>query len=387
MSYYIDLGEMESYPSKNIHVKALDGWRGVACLFVFFTHSGVNLHVFNIPIYGAVGVHLFFVLSGYLLYKPFIIKLLEQNTFPSFSKFYIRRFLRIYPPYLLALVFFILLRYISKSHPPEPFNIFTHLILISNYLGSKNFFSINAVFWTLTIEAQFYLLLPLTTLIVYKLTNKEPRKSLIITVLLMLFIGVIARATEFFLFDYSSPEFPNPVRFRSVFSFLDLFGFGMLTAYLEYVLSSQILKKPRYYGNVTCTIGILVFIATNAWFSSIGSNWMLIDNPWAVTLFPVFSCLAISVILLSIVTWRNYMNKILSLKPIVLIGEVSYSLYLYHMAVQLLVAKFLLVDAIKDISLHNYVLATASFFPTIIISVLMYRLVEKPSLALVARFR
>lgn len=378
---------MDSSPSKNIYIKALDGWRGLACLLVFFTHTGVNLQVFNIPIYGTVGVHLFFVLSGYLLYRQFIIKLLEKNTFPSFSKFYIRRFLRIYPPYLLALIFFIFLRYISKSHPPEPFNIFTHLSLISNYLGSKNFFSINSVFWTLTIEAQFYLLLPLTTLLVYKLTKNEAKKSLIITVMLMLVIGIIARTTEFFLFDYSSPEFPNHVRFRSVFSYLDLFSFGMLAAYLEYVLSSQMLKKPRYYGEAICTLGILVFIAANAWFSSIGSHWMLIDNPWAVTLFPVFSCLAISVILLSVVTWRNYMNKILSLKPIVLIGEVSYSLYLYHVAVQLFVAKFLLVDAIKDISLHNYVLAAASFFPTMIISVLMYRLVEKPSLALVARFR
>ncbi len=387
MSYYIDLGKMESLLSKNIHIKALDGWRGVACLLVFFTHSGVNLQVFNIPIYGAVGVHLFFVLSGYLLYRQFIIKLIEQKTFPSFYKFYIRRFFRIYPPYLLALVFFIFIRYISKSHPPEPFNIFTHLILISNYLGSKNFFSINAVFWTLTIEAQFYLLLPLTTLIVYKLTKKEPNKSLVITVLLMLCIGVIARTTEFFLFDYSSPEFPNPVRFRSVFSFLDLFSFGMLAAYLEYVLSSQMLKKSRYYGEAICTLGILVFIAANAWFSSMGSNWMLINNPWAVTLFPIFSCLALSVILLSIVTWRNYMNKILSLKPIVLIGEVSYSLYLYHIAVQLFVAKFLHLDAVKDLSIQPYLLAAVSFFPTIIISVLMYRLVEKPSMALVARFR
>jgi peptidoglycan/LPS O-acetylase OafA/YrhL len=378
---------MESYPSKNIHIKALDGWRGVACLFVFFWHTSVNLHVFNIPIYGSVGVHLFFVLSGYLLYKQFVIKLLYQNTFPSFSKFYIRRFLRIYPPYLVALIFFILLRYISKSHPPEPFNIFTHLILISNYLGSKNFFSINSVFWTLTIEAQFYLLLPVLTWIVYKMTKKEPGKSLIITVLLMFIVGVISRTTEFFLIDYYSPEFPNPVRFRSLFSFLDLFSFGMLAACLECFGKNRLLKQPRYYGEAICTLGIVIFIAANAWFSFMGSNWMLIDNPWGVILFPVFSCLAISVILLSIVIWRNYLNKILSLKPIVFIGEVSYSLYLYHIAVQLFVAKFLHLDAIKDLSIQPYVLAAVSFFPTIIISVLMYRLVEKPSLALVARFR
>src|SRR5919199_998810 len=102
---------MDSSTAKNTRINALDGLRGVACLMVFFYHSAVNLHIFDITVYGSVGVHIFFVLSGYLLYKQFIKKLVKENVFPSFYKFYMRRFFRIYPPYIIALAIIVLARY------------------------------------------------------------------------------------------------------------------------------------------------------------------------------------------------------------------------------------------------------------------------------------
>lgn len=374
--------------SKKIHIEALDGWRGIACLMVFFWHLGINFHLGSLIIYGSAGVHLFFVLSGYLLYRPFIKKLLSENSFPGFYNFYLRRFFRIYPPYLVALIVFIFLRYWTKVKPPDYLNISAHIILLLNYLGSESFFSINPVFWSLAVEAQFYILLPIFTWVGYKLATKEPQKGLFLTVILMLSLGIIFRGTEFLLSNDVSLDFPNSVRFRSIFSFLDLFGFGMLVAYLEYFLwKNNFIEKYKKYGNFICTLGILLFISANAWFSSRASNWMLTTELGITTLYPVFSCFAISVILLSIMVEKNYIKEILSFKPLVLIGKISYSLYLYHIGVQLFVLRYVTFESLKDVATQFYLQSIISLVVTIIVSLVMYKIVEEPSLALVERFR
>src|SRR5687767_2866467 len=109
---------------------ALDGWRAVACLLVLFTHTGFTLGYHPVLVWGFTGVHLFFVLSGYLLFTPFCKAIIDRNPLPDFGWFYLRRWLRIYPPYFLALVVFTVLRYVSNSHPPTGFSFLSHALLI-----------------------------------------------------------------------------------------------------------------------------------------------------------------------------------------------------------------------------------------------------------------
>jgi peptidoglycan/LPS O-acetylase OafA/YrhL len=52
--------------------EALDGWRGIACLLVYFVHKGLTLDAPPLVIPGFTGVHMFFVLSGYLFSGPFL---------------------------------------------------------------------------------------------------------------------------------------------------------------------------------------------------------------------------------------------------------------------------------------------------------------------------
>jgi peptidoglycan/LPS O-acetylase OafA/YrhL len=127
----------------------------------------------------------------------------------------------------------------------------------------------------------------------------------------------------------------------------------------------------------------------NAWFASITTDWMATDNLGIIILFPVFICLAISVILLAFVSSSNYLKTFFSSKPIVFVGEISYSLYLYHILVQVIIDKvfYSYLSSIEDFAVQSYLRAVISLFPTIIISVLMYKLVEKPALAWVDRFR
>src|SRR5260221_12923885 len=81
----------------------LDAWRGVACLMVLAWHTGACVRWPPLALYGNTGVDLFFVLSGYLLFQPFMKAIAAGSPMPPLGNFYLRRFLRIYPPYLASL--------------------------------------------------------------------------------------------------------------------------------------------------------------------------------------------------------------------------------------------------------------------------------------------
>jgi peptidoglycan/LPS O-acetylase OafA/YrhL len=88
--------------NRNVHITALDGWRGIACLLVLFYHTGSNIFFPPLVIYGFIGLHLFFVLSGYLISSPFLKAIRGRSALPSTGRFYMRRLIRIYPPYLVS---------------------------------------------------------------------------------------------------------------------------------------------------------------------------------------------------------------------------------------------------------------------------------------------
>src|ERR1041384_7003881 len=98
--------------------EALDGLRAIAALMVVFYHCGVQLQLPPFVIPGYSGVHLFFVLGGYLISRPFWARLVNDQPLPSWRRYAVRRFVRIYPTYFAALVVFIALRLVGHLHPP-----------------------------------------------------------------------------------------------------------------------------------------------------------------------------------------------------------------------------------------------------------------------------
>ncbi len=110
------------------------------------------------------GVGLFFVLSGFLLFMPYIRSMLGLTNFPSTANFYRKRALRILPGYWASLLLIITLvapGYVTK--PDKWPHVFIHFFLVHNF-DPATWGTINPVYWSLAIEAQFYLLLPLLAL-------------------------------------------------------------------------------------------------------------------------------------------------------------------------------------------------------------------------------
>lgn len=162
-------------------LEKVDFLRGIAILGVFCYHASFSvfgyyevsnyngffldtskfsmkymLHNFMPYAFGGGGVSLFLVISGFLIHSGYFYKSRFEPT-----RFFNKRFWRIYPPYLLALIIFAVT--INDGWNWKSF--VSHFTLTNNFLEDKQFFTINPSFWSLALEVQLYLLYPLFLLL------------------------------------------------------------------------------------------------------------------------------------------------------------------------------------------------------------------------------
>ena len=171
-------------------IAPLDGVRALAFLLVFSlhaNHSGVynytghNPFIIDFLAVGYTGVTLFFILSGFLLFLPYTQALLFAKDWPKPKIYYIRRILRIFPGYFFSL--FILVMF-TKSYLIQPQNWGVLVPFLTFTMGFNNSSGIiNGPYWTLAIEFQYYLILPLIAFGILKLTRLvRPEKRLWVVV-------------------------------------------------------------------------------------------------------------------------------------------------------------------------------------------------------------
>jgi len=142
----------------------LDFLRFMAITLVFLTHSGIvfrnafernALTEFPVVLGGWVGVDLFFVLSGFLIGGQ-LWKEYKLSKRINYARFFIRRTLRIWPLYFFVLAVFLLIR-----GPLDPDWHYSDLYFFSNYFAEGGIMGS----WSLAIEEQFYILLPILLLL------------------------------------------------------------------------------------------------------------------------------------------------------------------------------------------------------------------------------
>ena len=145
-------------------ILALDGLRGCACVMVVLSHYfGEVRHGASAMMFGWVGVDIFFVLSGFLIGKL----ILEREGHANFFQvFYIRRFFRIIPPYVLTvLVAGLLVAVLPQAWTDagERFPLWSYLTFVQAwYMITTGSIGAHwlAPMWTLAVEEHFYLLAP-----------------------------------------------------------------------------------------------------------------------------------------------------------------------------------------------------------------------------------
>jgi peptidoglycan/LPS O-acetylase OafA/YrhL len=353
---------------------ALDGLRALAALMVMFYHCAVQFWFPPLVVPGFCGVHLFFVLSGYLIARPFLARLITGQPLPSWRRYAVRRFVRIYPAYFVALLVFIAMRFAGHLRSPSAGDLLRHVLLVFNWGPRAEFFTINIVVWTLVIEAQFYVILPIALALAKRLGQGRGHLGAWLVVVLFVTIGLLSRGLEY------RATVGGEVRFRLPFSFLDLFAMGILAAYLE--LTHGAFLRQRWPLRATLLLsGFVLFFATNHWFVAAGGiDWLTAPTLTLVSLYPLGICAAFALILLAVRTRVSYPIAILTARPLVFIGQISYSIYLYHVGVGYLLLTRLPHRAGHWLGAHPLAYALAQFGPVLIFSYLAYRAIELPSL-------
>ena len=282
--------------------------RGISVIIVFFYH--LNLSYFD---YGFLGVDIFFVISGFVI-TSIISKEIEKTKKFDFYNFYTRRFKRIYP-----VLFFILTISLFLVIFLQPLDLFLNnlkvyflsLFGVSNFyylFSKKDYF--DTVFddpfahtWSLGVEEQFYIIFPL--LLFFILKYEKYIKSILILSLLV-FIGIV--------FSNIFVENIKLIFYSPLFRFWE-FLIGTLTFFLT--------KKIKIKNNHLSLSALLVLF----FFILIPKN---INLPNII----LITCILTSIFILFYKKNENKLsNYIIENKPMLFLGNVSYSFYLWHLPV------------------------------------------------------
>ena len=357
-------------------IAGLDGLRAIAFLIVFFFHTR------NLP-FGWLGVQLFFVLSGFLI-TDILLRMKEKLPRREFfTKFYGRRFLRIFPLYyfyliLLTALIFLLpvldLKGLRTEISAKFFNqIWVATFYAYDFFHASSFFVRSHFFahlWSLSVEEQFYLIWPLLIF----LTPREKFKQLCFTAIGLGFIFRLAITliyrTQLFPFLLTDPQQAVNVL---PFSHLDAFAFGAYISRFE-------LPRPRLQLlALTVTvpaIGLLTdFLSKGTVTLALGYDLPMTGfykEVWGYTLLNYLFA-----VLIYCVARTNFLTGILESAPLRYLGKISYGLYVYHYGIiAIIVALFRKYDI--DYSLRSPQMFVVSMSATLLIATLSFYLLEKP---------
>jgi len=351
------------------YMKQLDSLRAFAVLFVLFSHFyGCKTPPFlpffkNSIAWGGIGVCFFFVLSGYLI-TGILLKNREEidrgnaSLSDSIKVFFIRRSLRIFPIYFLAIA----ITYALDITPVRE-TVFWLVSYTSNFLMAQkgDFYGSIGHLWSLSVEEQFYLLWPWIILL-------TPRKHLLTVIISIIGSALIYRhICGIFKVPYVSVYVMTPGN-------MDYFGIGAISAYI------------RYY-NIR-NEAVSRFYSCSLWIGSIYFFQSLVLKLFGLhDSFGAFSSILNGLFYGWIIAraangFDGIIGYVLDAKPLVYIGKISYGIYLYHYFIPEIIHKHIPVGY----ALLGKISVIAQFFVltalTIIVSSISWFLLEKGILSL-----
>jgi peptidoglycan/LPS O-acetylase OafA/YrhL len=284
----------------------IDGLRAISALAVVLFHA-------HVPGFGGgfVGVDVFFVISGYLITQVLMASA-DQPLRQRLGSFYLRRCRRVLPALLVCLVAITLLAMLALQ--PADLQVygrylaFTSVLLTNVAAWSDPGSGWPALIhlWTIAVEEQFYLAYPLLLLLAWRVRSSPP----------VLLLGILAAAS--LLFSVWASHAAPRAGFYSTPSRVWELLLGALLALLAWKIRSRIAAE------LLALLSLLVILA------AVCIYWPTMRYPGIYAL-PV--CLAAAALL---VTGRDHVTwtmRLLSIRPLVFMGLISYSLYLWHAAV------------------------------------------------------
>jgi peptidoglycan/LPS O-acetylase OafA/YrhL len=328
----------------------LDGLRAIAVLVVVFNHAGLSIFSG-----GYIGVDIFFVISGFLI-TTIIAREIKENKF-TVLKFYERRVRRILPALVVMVVFALLasaLLYDSGRFKSFAKSLLATMLFYSNinFWGEAGYFDAPSLLkpllhtWSLAVEEQFYIVYPLFMYAIHIWARKSQKLILCIVGLVSLSLAVYAVNTN----DATSAFYLAHMR-----------AWELVVGGL---LALNIFPGTTNKG-INTALGLVgaLMIAI--------SVFQYTDKTPFPGLSAVVPVLGTALIIYSSTVEKSPVGMFLSLAPLVFIGQISYSLYLWHWPA-ITFAEYYIIRPLTWLELSLLLAAI------MVVSTLSWRFVETP---------
>jgi peptidoglycan/LPS O-acetylase OafA/YrhL len=328
----------------------VDSLRAIAALCVLLTHTAVAAGVSGNPHSALspyaqrldVGVAIFFLISGLLLYRPFVAAHLRGRAAPAAGPYAWRRFLRIAPAYWVALTITAVwvgtsayeLGVFSSSGFP------TYYLLLQTY-RTRTLSGGLVQGWTLTIEITFYAFLPLYAVALRRLARRGAGWALRSEVIGLIVLVIASEAWKAVILSGQSPhQVVITPALDALPSFLDQFALGMGLA----VLSAWVEQRgsaPRWVARFDRAPTLSWLFAAAAFYvvsKRIGisprffapmGRWQYLGREW------LYGAVAFGLLVPAVIgdQTRGLPRRILSLRVLAWLGLISYGIYLWQTTV------------------------------------------------------
>jgi peptidoglycan/LPS O-acetylase OafA/YrhL len=347
---------------------AINAWRGIAALLVAYFHcrqvTWIGMHEFHkaasgfdlntlfsyltFPIaWGSAGVPIFFVISGYCIHRGTARKLLA-NPAASFDtrNFLLRRFARIYPVLIAALLLTYALDSISLgftpvSHKINPVSLHAFMVNLFSLQGvADKTFGSNGALWTLSLEVQFYLVYPLLLMV---------RRSWGMTRLL-LGIAVINLASGWYLESHE------------IVVFTSYWFSWTLGAWIAETKARVGPQSPRW----SIPLQVLAFVLAALGCVLFARAQYIAFQMWALA-FAVYLFRALD----------KPMRESLAVRGFSKLGDFSFSLYIVHLPIFVLLGSLFFRSALQTSIWPSFAFTAIA----VAVASVFYVLVERPAMA------
>lgn len=322
--------------------------RFLAAIAIVISHFNKDMFVYktdyisNIFLKANVGVSYFFILSGFIMIVAY-----HKKEKIEYIEYYKNRFARIYPLYGVGLLLYLVTRYSNFSI----INIFLYLFGLQSWMPGKAMI-LNFPGWSISVEFLFYLIFP----VLYNYFYSKKNKSIWVAgIVLWIITQVFSHLYE------ASPSYKGP--HTESHEFLYYFPLMHVSEFLVGNLAGLFFVNHFKQKNYDIPV-ILVF--AGVMLSLIFVPLFYHNGLMAVLFIP----------LILLISWNNgRVTKILSLKPLEYLGEVSYAVYITHIPIL-----YILREILKQ---QDYQFDINSVFwiylaVLIMVSMLFYQFVEKP---------
>jgi peptidoglycan/LPS O-acetylase OafA/YrhL len=373
----------------------MDSMRGIAVIAVVATHTSFfvalrGVHATQVR-FGFISVTVFFMLSAFLLYGPFVHARLTDRLPPTTGAFAWRRFLRVVPAYYVALTVIAIVLGLSYVFSAQG---------IATFYGFAQVYRPDWVLrglpqaWTLCVEVVFYALLPVWSAMMRRLragsVAQKVRQELIACAVVVALSFAYKLAIT--ISGAIDGHFGRPLQLNFL-TFMDDFAIGMALATIaaRYQLRGE--RQPRAlrtldrYPSIAWAVGGVALGIGVITLGLLGQVGDLRTNgaPYLVRHY-LIEIIAMGLLLPAMFgdPAHGVLRRLLAWRPLLYVGMVTYGIYLWHLAVLEQLARW----DFRSLGADRSAVWFAAAFPiSLVLATVSYYAIERPFLSLKGRVR